>query len=106
VRQPGQTEIGAQPVEQRQWHRLPILSHINQTIGQFVPDQGEFRGREMLRKFPWLCRCRVGGVKDIGEGDLLRRACDFDLDFVILGQRQRCSARYPAKRCGLVTVVA
>ena len=50
MRQPGQAEIGAQPVEQRQ-RDIGIGGRQVDAVSQFIADHGEFGGREMPGQF-------------------------------------------------------
>ena len=86
VRQPGQAEIGAQPVEQRQRDRVFGAGKLD-PVGQLIADQREFGGRKVLGQFLRTdCAEPRAGVDHIGERDFLGRGGNLDLDLVIVGQ--------------------
>ena len=85
VGQPGEAEIGAQSVEQRQRDGIVGIVQFD-PVGQFVADVGEVGRGEMARDLvgidPRQFRTRRA-VEHVGERHFLARGADFDLDLVI-----------------------
>ena len=100
MRQPGQAEIGPQPVEKRQRDRVVIVFE-HDAIGQLVADIGQFGRGEMPRDQVGIDACQLGPgapVEDIGEGDLLFRGTETTLHIVILADQFELLAQIVAKQ--------
>ena len=80
VAQPSKREIGAQAIEQSERTRI-VYPIVEQAIGDFISDIGEFGRRKPARKVFCADICKIViGIKDIRKRNFLppRTGNDFD----------------------------
>ena len=88
MREPCQTEIRAQRIEQGEGDRIVRRGQIV-AVDKLVADMGKFRCRKMAGKFNRRDRAEIGRHVDyIGKGNFLPRTAYFKRNFVI-GSKQR-----------------
>ena len=79
VAQPGEAEIGARPVEQRERPRA-VADAVPGAVGDLVADVDQLGRREPARQLGGadLAELDLGAVEHIGIGDFARRTADRD----------------------------
>ena len=102
VAQPGETEIGAQRVEQRQRLRRGRVG-AKQAVGQLVADFSQVGGRKKAREFQRRDAPHVrpvAGVEHIGERNLLPRLRDGKRYVIMAREQQKLFAQIVGKQVG------